>query len=101
MAHLLAAQYSIRPNLVLLLSSHLLIYTRKVGKLLQGSPSLVKGAGMRSQSVTVRRFKSCLLHQNGHSKAIFDKSDSSLNDALIIVCERLMTGNYGTLNHPG
>ena len=30
----------------------------------QESPSLVKGAGMRSQSVTVRRFESCLLHSH-------------------------------------
>ena len=32
------------------------------GECTQESPSLVKGAGMRSQSVTVRRFESCLLH---------------------------------------
>ena len=29
----------------------------------QGLPSLVNGAGMRSQSSAVRRFKSCPLHQ--------------------------------------
>ena len=29
----------------------------------QGLPSLVNGAGMRSQSSVVRRFKSCPLHQ--------------------------------------
>ena len=36
---------------------------------------------------------------NRHSKTIFDKLDSSLNDDLIIVCERLMTGSYGTQGH--
>ena len=40
----------------------MLIYAGNERRSAQESPSLVKGAGMRSQSVTVRRFKSCLLH---------------------------------------
>ena len=38
----------------------------------QESPSLVKGAGMRSQSVTVRRFESCLLHSSVHRLPVSD-----------------------------